>query len=86
MSDIDLTAAARAVRPYVGCCVDCPCGSRVDAIDIESMLHAALPHIREQLARQIETLPALTMPGHFATQPSDLIRQVTAARIVRGER
>lgn len=83
-SDIDLTDAAHAVRPYVGCCVDCPHGCGPDVIDIEDMLQAALPHIRDQLARQIETLPSLSIPGYFATQPSDLIRQDTAARIVRG--
>lgn len=85
MSDIDLTEAIEAVAMETMCAA-CECDLKCPGCrwDAERWIKAALPHIREQLARQIETLPSLSIPGYFATQPSDLIRQDTAARIVRG--
>ena len=90
MSDIDLTEAVAAATSVMldeghNGLHDCRPDHSLD-VSVEEALRAALPAIREQLARKIETLPDLTMPGYFATQPSDLIRQDTAARIVRGER
>lgn len=83
MTDIDLTDAAHAVRPYVGCCVDCPHECRADVTDIETILHAALPAIREQLAAQVEALaPDLTEwrsdyrdgRAHMATEAAHTVR------------
>ena len=56
---------------------------RCQARDI---LIAALPHIREALAQQVEELSDVHPPGYFATRPSGLIRRERAARIVRGDR
>lgn len=96
MIDIDLTdavtAAANAFHLDGWSCVaheplgldECEQCAEVMPKSARIALEAALPHIRDQLARQIETLPSLSIPGYFATQPSDLIRQDTAARIVRG--
>ena len=83
MAGIDLSGAAHAVRPYVGCCVDCPHGCRADVFEVESMLQAALPHIRGQLAAQVEALaPDLTVwrsdyrdgRAHMATEAAHTVR------------
>lgn len=55
---IDLTDAVKAIRPYTGCCVDCPHEhGGVDIADAQALLAAALPHlekqIREQVAREL---------------------------------
>lgn len=99
--ELDLTAAIEAGWQWAVCCSDCPCGSgetdeRRTSEGKEAaqrLIEAALPHIREQLARQLEATGAsieqaqlAATGGLLAPLPSGVVAGYTqAARIVRGE-
>lgn len=95
-AELDLTAAIEAAHAAVsstwhvapGPCADCSCGQ-----DAELAVDAALPHIREALAQQVEAAGAsieqaqlAAMGGLLTPLPSGVVAgYAQAARIVRGE-